>query len=104
METLAGRLPPGVYALLLLTWGRLHGQVSLDFVERLLKLHGSERVPPAVRSVALHEIRRIEEMVELVSRAGFQIEHAERFLARPLWGLMCIVGKRSAISDQLLAI
>ncbi len=30
METLAGRLPPGVYALLLLTWGRLHGQVSLE--------------------------------------------------------------------------
>jgi len=30
MVRLAGELPHGVYALLLLSWGRLHGQVSLE--------------------------------------------------------------------------
>lgn len=30
MAKLAGELPPGVYALLLTTWGRLHGQVCLE--------------------------------------------------------------------------
>lgn len=30
MAELGGELPPAVYALLLLTWGRLHGQVSLE--------------------------------------------------------------------------
>lgn len=30
MAKLAGELPDGVYALLLTTWGRLHGQVSLE--------------------------------------------------------------------------
>lgn len=30
MAELGGDLPPAVYALLLLTWGRLHGQVSLE--------------------------------------------------------------------------
>ena len=36
-------------------------------------------------------IRRLFEMVNLMQEAGFAVEHSERFLATPVWGLMCVV-------------
>lgn len=35
-------------------------------------------------------IRRLNEMTTLVRRAGFAIHTAERFIVRPMWGMMCI--------------
>jgi ubiquinone/menaquinone biosynthesis C-methylase UbiE len=51
-----------------------------------------------VRSAALHigdrqkrKIRRLHEMLDLVAKAGFQIDHSERFKPTRWWGLMCLV-------------
>lgn len=51
-----------------------------------------------LRNVALRlgdrqkrHIRTLQEMVTLIEEAGFELASAQPFLARPLWGLMCIV-------------
>lgn len=64
--------------------------LQLDFVDRLLKLHESDRVPPAVRSVALHEIKRIEDrFVERRDRGqeGMEAAHARHVLHQIRRGL-----------------
>lgn len=40
------------------------------------------------------KIRRLADLASLVESAGFSIESQERFTPRPLWGLMCIVGRK----------
>jgi SAM-dependent methyltransferase len=39
-------------------------------------------------------IRTLNQMVDLVTSAGLKLESAQRFLARPLWGLMCVVARK----------
>jgi ubiquinone/menaquinone biosynthesis C-methylase UbiE len=54
-----------------------------------------------LRNVALRigdrqrrKIRTLNQMIDLVSCAAFEIDSAQRFLARPLWGLMCVVARK----------
>ena len=51
-----------------------------------------------LRNVALkygdrqkRQIRTLGEMIDLIHDSNFDLRSAQRFLARPLWGLMCIV-------------
>lgn len=39
-------------------------------------------------------VRTLREMVDLVEAAQFNVKSAQRFLARPLWGLMCVAATR----------
>ena len=62
-------------------YGQLHRFVAMRVRDAALRVSDRQK----------RHIRRLFEMVNLMQEAGFAVEHSERFLATPVWGLMCVV-------------
>ncbi len=64
----------------------------LDF--RVMRLREAAlRVADRQKRSLLH----LSEMVALVQHSGFQVQQQERFVPRPMWGLMCVTAQREFV-------